>query len=96
MTITILYNQVQYWQTKAIGVAANEPLATTVARSGNCRGIGGERAARCRRWTGQPKTGFAEVVGDDFPIFHAAIMRSYDSAGNVIETHQHAGEFREP
>jgi molybdopterin biosynthesis enzyme MoaB len=28
---------------------------------------------------------FAEIVSDDFQIFHATIMRVYDSAGNVIE-----------
>ena len=27
--------------------------------------------------------------------FTAAIMRVYDSAGNVIETHEHAGDFKE-
>jgi hypothetical protein len=27
---------------------------------------------------------------------HAALIRVYDAAGNVIETHEHAGEFREP
>jgi len=26
---------------------------------------------------------------------HAAIVRVYDSAGNVIETHEHAGDFKE-
>ena len=26
----------------------------------------------------------------------AAIIRVYDSAGNVIETHEHAGDFKEP
>ncbi len=25
-----------------------------------------------------------------------AVIRVYDSAGNVIETHEHAGDFREP
>jgi hypothetical protein len=25
-----------------------------------------------------------------------AVIRFYDSMGNVIETHQHAGDFREP
>jgi hypothetical protein len=25
-----------------------------------------------------------------------AVIRGYDEAGNVIETHQHAGEFKEP
>jgi hypothetical protein len=27
---------------------------------------------------------------------HVAVIRVYDSAGNVTETHQHAGEFKEP
>ena len=26
---------------------------------------------------------------------HHAVIRVYDAAGNVIETHQHAGDFRE-
>jgi len=25
-----------------------------------------------------------------------AVIRVYDAAGNVIETHEHAGEFKEP
>jgi hypothetical protein len=27
---------------------------------------------------------------------HHAVMRVYDAAGNVIDTHEHAGEFKEP
>jgi hypothetical protein len=27
---------------------------------------------------------------------HDAVIRVYDEAGNVIETHEHACEFREP
>ena len=27
---------------------------------------------------------------------HGAVIRVYDAAGNVIETHKHAGEFKEP
>ena len=27
---------------------------------------------------------------------HDTVIRVYDVAGNVIETHEHAGEFREP
>jgi hypothetical protein len=27
---------------------------------------------------------------------HDAVIRVYDSAGNVIETHEHAGDFKEP
>ena len=26
---------------------------------------------------------------------HNAVIRVYDAAGNVIETHEHAGDFRE-
>jgi hypothetical protein len=25
-----------------------------------------------------------------------AVIRVYDAAGNVIETHEHAGDFKEP
>ena len=27
---------------------------------------------------------------------HDAVVRVYDAAGNVIERHEHAGEFKEP
>jgi hypothetical protein len=27
---------------------------------------------------------------------HNAVIRVYDDAGNVIETHEHAGDFKEP
>jgi len=27
---------------------------------------------------------------------YSAVMLVYDAAGNVIETHEHAGEFKEP
>jgi hypothetical protein len=27
--------------------------------------------------------------------FHDAVIRVYDDAGNVIETHEHAGDFKE-
>jgi hypothetical protein len=27
---------------------------------------------------------------------HEAVIRVYDEAGNVIQTHEHAGEFKEP
>jgi hypothetical protein len=31
-----------------------------------------------------------------FSRLHNAVVRVYDDAGNVIETHEHAGEFKEP
>ena len=27
---------------------------------------------------------------------HRAVIRVYDDAGNVIETHEHVGDFKEP
>jgi hypothetical protein len=27
---------------------------------------------------------------------HHAVIRVYDEAGNVIETHEHKGDFKEP
>ena len=36
--------------------------------------------------------GYAEF----FSRSHDAVIRVYDAAGNVIETHEHKGEFKEP
>jgi len=30
-----------------------------------------------------------------FSRSHCAVIRVYDEAGNVIETHEHAGDFKE-
>jgi hypothetical protein len=27
---------------------------------------------------------------------HGAVIRVYDAVGNVVETHDHAGDFKEP
>ena len=35
------------------------------------------------------------VVISQYSGSHDAVIRVYDDAGNVIETHEHAGEFRE-
>jgi hypothetical protein len=29
-------------------------------------------------------------------VHNDAVIRVYDEAGNVIDTHEHAGEFKEP
>jgi hypothetical protein len=44
----------------------------------------------------QPPTpsGFAEI-GKFFSRSHDAVIRVYDAAGNVIETREHKGEFKE-
>jgi hypothetical protein len=49
-----------------------------------------------RLWYGEPRAvsnaiGYAKHRSRS----HRAVIRVYDEAGNVIETHEHAGEFRE-
>jgi hypothetical protein len=49
-----------------------------------------------RLWHGEPNAvanaiGFAKF----FSRSHDAVIRVYDDAGNVIETHEHQGDFRE-
>jgi hypothetical protein len=34
-------------------------------------------------------------LGKVFSRSHHAVIRVYDDAGNVIETHEHAGDFKE-
>ena len=46
-----------------------------------------------RLWYAEPNaTGYAKF----FSRSHDAVIRVYDAAGNVTETHEHAGEFKEP
>jgi hypothetical protein len=49
-----------------------------------------------RLWYGEPN---AVSNAIDYAKFysrsHDAVIRVYDSAGNVIETHKHIGEFKE-
>jgi hypothetical protein len=35
-------------------------------------------------------------VGRVYSRLHRAVIRVYDDAGNVIETHEHKGELKEP
>jgi hypothetical protein len=49
-----------------------------------------------RLWYGEPDPienaiGYAKFYGRS----HDAVIRVYDQAGNVIETHEHAGDFKE-
>jgi hypothetical protein len=39
-----------------------------------------------------PRFGYAKFRSRS----HDAVIRVYDAAGNVIETHEHAGDFKEP
>jgi hypothetical protein len=50
-----------------------------------------------RLWYGGPTAtvnavGYAQFYGRS----HDAVIRVYDSTGNVIERHEHAGDFKEP
>ena len=50
-----------------------------------------------RLWYGEPNaTSNAVDYAKFFSRAHNAVVRVYDTAGNVIETHEHAGDFREP
>jgi hypothetical protein len=49
-----------------------------------------------RLWYGQPNAvrnaiGYAQFYSRS----HGALIRVYDDAGNVIETHEHKGDFKE-
>jgi len=50
-----------------------------------------------RLWYGEPGA-FGNAI--DCARFrnrsHRAVIRAYDEAGNIIETHEHAGDFKEP
>lgn len=56
-----------------------------------------ERLLFGRSWYGEPS---AISNGSGYAMHHSrshhAVIRVYSAAGNVIETHEHAGEFREP
>ena|SRR5258705_7607224 len=50
-----------------------------------------------RLWYGEPNAatnaiGYARFYSRS----HKAVIRVYDQAGNVLETHEHAGDFKEP
>jgi hypothetical protein len=50
-----------------------------------------------RLWYGEPNA-ISNAI--DYAQFysrsHGAVTRVYDDAGSVIETHEHAGDFKEP
>jgi hypothetical protein len=48
-----------------------------------------------RLWYGKPDAISNAIRYAKFPSrSHDAVIRVYDEAGNVIETHEHAGEFK--
>jgi hypothetical protein len=54
---------------------------------------------RCRSvargYDGPNAVGNAIGYAKFFSRSHDAVIRVYDEAGNVIETHEHAGDFKE-
>ena len=46
------------------------------------------------RWVSS-RAAIAIDYAEFFSRSHNAVIRVYDQAGNVIETHEHAGEFEE-
>ena len=50
-----------------------------------------------RLWCGEQKAiGNAIGYAKHYSQSHDAVIRVYDEAGNVIETHEHDGDFKEP
>jgi hypothetical protein len=50
-----------------------------------------------RLWYADPNAISNAIVYAKFDSrSHDAVIRVYDEAGNVIETHDHAGDFKEP
>ena len=50
-----------------------------------------------RLWYGERDAiGTAIGYGKFYSRSHDAVIRVYDDAGNVVETHEYAGEFKEP
>jgi hypothetical protein len=49
-----------------------------------------------RLWYGE-RNAVSNAIGyaRHYSRSHDAVIRVYDAAGNVIETHKHAGEFKE-
>ena len=50
-----------------------------------------------RLWCGGPEA-ISNAIGyaEHYSRSHDAVIRVYNDVGNVIETHEHAGEFKEP
>ena len=50
-----------------------------------------------RLWYGEPNA-ISNAIGYamHYSRSHDAVIRVYDHTGDVIETHEHAGDFKEP
>ena len=64
----------------------------------DCRGVDliSDRLPFGRLWYGEPNAiSNAVSYAQFYSRSHDAVIRVYDAAGNVIETHEHAGDFKE-
>ena len=69
------------------------PVAVTVSQLITVIRISDALSLR-RLWYGKPHAIDSAVdYAKFFSRSHAAVIRVYDAAGNVIEAHQHAGDF---
>jgi hypothetical protein len=50
----------------------------------------------CRLWYDADAVANAIGYAEHRSRSHDAVIRVYDAAGNMIETHEHKGDFREP
>jgi hypothetical protein len=98
----------KYFGGSTVSVRSAEAIALphlyAIAEATRLRGDGDVEV----RWVAVPQTwkpltavwGIAPIdkspFGKDRSRSHDAVIRVYDDAGNVIETHEHAGEFKEP
>ena len=48
-----------------------------------------------RLWYGEPNAISNAIGSQHRSRSHNAVIRVYDDAGNVLETHEHAGDFTE-
>jgi hypothetical protein len=69
-------------------VKAAPPFSSEVIVIGDDLVPGSAKEARVT----PPRLGYAKFRSRS----HDAVIRVYDEAGNVIETHEHKGEFKEP
>ena len=56
--------------------------------------VAGQCMQRCKLWYGEPNA-ISNVVGyaKFYRRSHVVVIRVFDEAGNLIGTHEHAGEF---
>jgi hypothetical protein len=80
-----------------VATKKNARLRSPTAQRSSRRRSASDALPFGRLWYGEPNAvsnaiGYAEF----FSRSHDAVIRVYDDAGSVIETHEHTGEFKEP